>query len=130
MELPRRPKGDEYTRPGRYQELQARVRRAVAGKNVPVLFVYAFDRRARLGPFLFVDKKLVPGAPIAVASALAGVCAGLSDRGARRLATSILADYSSADPEQLVDLILGPISPVTQWDNIGFRVARTIKTAH
>ena len=25
---------------------------------------------------------------------------------------------------------LGPISPVTQWDNIGFRVARTIRTAH
>ena len=24
---------------------------------------------------------------------------------------------------------LGPIAPVTQWDNIGFRVARTIKTA-
>jgi len=43
----------------------------VAGKDVPVLFIYAFDRRTRLGPFVFVDKKLVPGAPIAVASALA-----------------------------------------------------------
>src|SRR5271157_2844269 len=71
MELPRRPKGDEYTKPGRYQELQARVRRGVAGKDVPVLFVYAFDRRTRLGPYVFVDKKLVPGAPLAVASALA-----------------------------------------------------------
>ena len=71
MELPRRPRGDEYTKPGRYQELQTRVRRGVAGKDVPVLFVYAFDRRTRLGPFVFVDKKLVPGAPIAVASALA-----------------------------------------------------------
>ena len=37
---------------------------------------------------------------------LADVSAGLSDRGARRLATSILADYASADPEQLVDLIV------------------------
>ena len=71
MELPRRPRGDEYTKPGRYQELQTRVRRGVAGKDVPVLFVYAFDRRTRLGPFVFVDKKLVPGAPIVVASALA-----------------------------------------------------------
>ena len=71
MELPRRPRGDEYTKPGRYQELQTRVRRGVAGKDVPVLFVNAFDRRTRLGPFVFVDKKLIPGAPIAVASALA-----------------------------------------------------------
>jgi formylglycine-generating enzyme required for sulfatase activity len=30
----------------------------------------------------------------------------------------------------LVSQYLGPISPVTQWDNIGFRVARTIRTAH
>ena len=37
---------------------------------------------------------------------LADVSAGLSDRGARRLATSILADYANADPEQLVDLIV------------------------
>ena len=31
---------------------------------------------------------------------------------------------------RLVSQYLGPISPVTQWDNIGFRVARTIRTAH
>ena len=31
---------------------------------------------------------------------------------------------------KLVAQYIGPISPVTQWDNIGFRVARTIKTAH
>ncbi len=37
---------------------------------------------------------------------LADVSAGLNDRGARRLATSILADYASADAEQLVDLIV------------------------
>jgi hypothetical protein len=37
---------------------------------------------------------------------LADVCAGLADRGARRLATSILADYASTDPEQLVELIV------------------------
>jgi eukaryotic-like serine/threonine-protein kinase len=32
--------------------------------------------------------------------------------------------------QRLVSSYLGPISPVTQWDNIGFRVARTIKRAH
>jgi eukaryotic-like serine/threonine-protein kinase len=37
---------------------------------------------------------------------LADVSAELSDRGARRLATSILADYASADPQQVVDLIV------------------------
>ncbi len=71
MELPRRPRGDEYTLPGQYRDLEARVRRRVDGHDVPVLFVNAFDRRTRLGPFIFVDKHLVPGAPIAVASALA-----------------------------------------------------------
>jgi hypothetical protein len=30
-------------------------------------------------------------------------------------------------PPRLVSWHLGPISPVTQWDNIGFRVARTIR---
>ena len=34
------------------------------------------------------------------------------------------------EPARLISRYLGPISPVTQWDNIGFRVARTIRTAH
>ena len=70
MELPSRPKDDLFTVPGRYRELQERVRRRVTGDDTPVLFVNAFDRRTRLGPFLFVDKRLIPGAPRAVASAL------------------------------------------------------------
>ncbi len=37
--------------------------------------------------------------------------------------------YNFTSP-RLVSWYLGPISPVTQWDNIGFRVARTIKRAH
>jgi len=41
------------------------------------LFVYAFDFRTRLGPFLYVDKTLIPGAPQAVASAL--YAAGLTN---------------------------------------------------
>ena len=31
---------------------------------------------------------------------------------------------------RLLSKYLGPVAPVTQWDNIGFRVARTIRTAH
>ncbi len=34
------------------------------------------------------------------------------------------------EPARLISGYLGPISPVTQWDNIGFRIARTIKAAH
>ena len=70
MELPRRSKGDEYTTPGRYGELQSQVRRSVRGADIPVLFVYAFDFRTRLGPFQFCDKSLIPAAARAVGSAL------------------------------------------------------------
>ncbi|MBX6314955.1 MAG: radical SAM protein, partial [Isosphaeraceae bacterium] len=70
MELPRRPKGDRYTTPGRYRELEARIRWRVAGQRVPALVCYAFDLRTRLGPYVFIDTRLIPGAPRAVASAL------------------------------------------------------------
>jgi radical SAM superfamily enzyme YgiQ (UPF0313 family) len=70
MELPQRPKDDLFTTPGRYRELQERIRTRTAGDETAVLFVNAFDRRTRIGPFLFVDMKLIPGAPRAIASAL------------------------------------------------------------
>ena len=70
MELLTRAKGDHFTRPGRYGELESQIRRRVRGHDIPILLIYAFDFRTRLGPFLFVDKTLVPGAPRAVASAL------------------------------------------------------------
>ena len=76
MELPRRPRGDEYLPPGRYKEVQDQVRRRVAGLDVPVLFVSAFDRRTRLGPYVFADMRLVPGAPLAIASTM--VAAGFT----------------------------------------------------
>lgn len=72
MELPGRPKGDQFTRPGRYQELERQIRSGVAAGETPVLHVNAFDQRTRLGPFVFVDTQLIPGAPLAVPSALAG----------------------------------------------------------
>lgn len=70
MELPARRHLDRFTAPGRYRELETRIRRRVDGSDTPILFIYAFDPRTRLGPFVFVDKKLIPGAPRAVGSAL------------------------------------------------------------
>ena len=70
MELPTRAEADRFTAPGRYRELQTRIRRRVKGNDTPILFIYAFDPRTRLGPFVFVDKTLIPGAPPAVGAAL------------------------------------------------------------
>ena len=70
MELPTRPHADRFTTPGRYRELETQIRRRVEGSDIPILFIYAFDPRTRLGPFVFVDKILIPGAPRAVGSAL------------------------------------------------------------
>ena len=70
MELPVRPQADRFTTPGRYRELETQIRRRVEGSDIPILFIYAFDPRTRLGPFVFVDKTLIPGAPRAVGAAL------------------------------------------------------------
>jgi len=70
MELPKRPKGERYERPGRYRELEHRLRQSGLGDANPALMIYAFDHRTRLGPYLFVDKWLIPGAPRSIASAL------------------------------------------------------------
>ena len=64
MELPARPHSDRFTTPGRYRELETQIRRHVEGSDTPILFIYAFDPRTRLGPFVFVDKVLIPGAPL------------------------------------------------------------------
>jgi hypothetical protein len=70
MELPIRPHTDRFTTPGRYRQLESNIRRRVEQNNIPILFIYAFDPRTRLGPFVFVDTTLIPGAPRAVGSAL------------------------------------------------------------
>jgi len=70
MELPTRDKNDMYTRPGQYGELQRRIRRRVRAEDIPALFVCSFDHRTRLGPYVFTDKLLIPGAPVAVGAAL------------------------------------------------------------
>jgi radical SAM superfamily enzyme YgiQ (UPF0313 family) len=70
MELPSRPKNDRYTRPGRYKELETRLRADPGCAEIPVLVTYAFDYRTRLGPFLFADMRLLTAGPRAIAGAL------------------------------------------------------------
>ncbi len=70
MELPSRPKNDRYTPPGRYQELEYRLRKNPETEDISALVCYAFDRRTRLGPFLFADMRLLTAGPRAIAAAL------------------------------------------------------------
>jgi hypothetical protein len=77
MELPRRAKEDRFTPPGRYGELESQIRRHVRGHAVPILLMYAFDMRTRIGPYVLTDKVLVPGALPTVAAAL--YAAGLTN---------------------------------------------------
>ena len=77
LELPQRAEADRFTAPGRYGQLESRIRRQARGCDIPILFVNAFDRRTRLGPFYLVDRSLIPAAPWAVASAL--YAAGLTN---------------------------------------------------
>lgn len=70
MELPSRPKNDRYTPPGRYNELERRLRFHPETPHIPTLVCYAFDHRTRLGPFLFADTRLLTAGPRAVAACL------------------------------------------------------------
>ncbi|HID78045.1 MAG TPA: radical SAM protein [Planctomycetaceae bacterium] len=70
MELPKRSGDDRFVAPGAYGQLERRVGQAAARHDIPVLFVYAFDRRTAIGPYVFTDKLLIPGAVSSVAAAL------------------------------------------------------------
>src|SRR5713226_8243123 len=70
MELLSRPKNDRYTAPGRYHELEHRLRFSDGVSDIPTLVCYAFDYRTRLGPFLFADTRLLTAGPRAIAAAL------------------------------------------------------------
>lgn len=70
MELPSRPKNDRYTPPGRYNELERRLRANPATADIAALVCYSFDFRTRLGPFLYADMNVLTAGPRAVASAL------------------------------------------------------------
>ena len=70
MELPKRPKGDEFTKAGEYPALRSRIRAAAAGLSIPTVVVYAFDKRTRLLPYYFSSYRMAPAGPRAVGAAL------------------------------------------------------------
>ncbi|MHC4066151.1 MAG: B12-binding domain-containing radical SAM protein, partial [Planctomycetota bacterium] len=70
MELPKRPKGDEYTDCGEYPLLRRRIRAAAEGLNIPSAVVYAFDSRTRLLPYFFTTHRMAPAGARAVGAAL------------------------------------------------------------
>ncbi len=70
MELPKRPRGDEYTRPGAYPELRRRLRTVTAALNIPTVVAYAFDKRTRMLPYVFTSHRMAPAGARAVAGAL------------------------------------------------------------
>ena len=76
MELPKRPLGDEYIRPGGYRELSQRLAANPKMRELTALIMYAFDNRTRLLPFLFADWRIIPAGVRAVADSLDA--AGLS----------------------------------------------------
>ena len=70
VELPRRPKGDEYTSPGEYPALRRRIAAMAEGLSIPTVVVYAFDRRTRLLPYFYSSHRMAPAGARAVGSAL------------------------------------------------------------
>ncbi|MFH0983649.1 MAG: radical SAM protein [Planctomycetota bacterium] len=70
MELPKRPKGDEYTKRGEYPALRERIRTAAAGLSIPAVVFYAFDKRTRLLPYFFSSHRMTPAGARAVGAAL------------------------------------------------------------
>ncbi len=76
MELPKRPLGDEYVRPGAYRELSRRLAANPRMRDLSAVLFYAFDGRTRLLPFLFADWRILPAGIRAVSDSLDG--AGLT----------------------------------------------------
>jgi len=71
MELAVRKGPDRFVAPGAYRALEARLRaRAPEFAEIPTAVVSAFDRRARLLPFLFYDSHMFPAGAGAIAAAL------------------------------------------------------------
>jgi len=70
MELPKRPLGDEYVRPGAYRALSERLAANPKMRELTALIMYAFDPRTRLLPFLFADWRIIPAGMRAVGDAL------------------------------------------------------------
>lgn len=70
MELPKRPLGDEYVRPGEFRAICRRLAADSRMRDLSALVMYAFDRRTRLLPFLFADWRIIPAGVRAVTDSL------------------------------------------------------------
>ncbi len=70
MELPKRPKGDEFTSVGEYPALRRRLRDVASRLDIPTVVSYAFDKRTRILPYIFTSHRMAPSGARAVAAAL------------------------------------------------------------
>jgi len=70
MELPKRPLGDEFARPGDYRRISERLAANPQMRELTALIIYAFDVRTRLLPYVFVDWRMIPAGVRAVADSL------------------------------------------------------------
>jgi radical SAM superfamily enzyme YgiQ (UPF0313 family) len=70
MELPKRPLGDEYIRPGAYRAITEKLAANPRMRELTAVIMYAFDLRTRLLPFLFADWRIIPAGMRAIGDAL------------------------------------------------------------
>ncbi|MCA9317705.1 MAG: radical SAM protein, partial [Planctomycetes bacterium] len=70
MELPFRSKGDELLPDGALLALRDRLKHLARGHDLTTVAAYAFDHRTRMLPFVFLDRRLIPGGVRMLASAL------------------------------------------------------------
>ena len=73
MELPFRSKGDELLPDGALLALRDRLKHLARGHDLTTVAAYAFDHRTRMLPFVFLDRRLIPGGVRMLASALLDV---------------------------------------------------------
>jgi len=70
MELPSRPAGDEFLKPGELRDIRRRLRRIAARHDLTSVIACAFDHRTRMLPFVFAATRMVPAGVRAIASAM------------------------------------------------------------
>ena len=70
MELPCRPRGDEFLRDGELTAIRRRLRRIAGEHDIASVIVCAFDHRTRMLPLVYVSTRMAPGGVRAIASAM------------------------------------------------------------
>jgi radical SAM superfamily enzyme YgiQ (UPF0313 family) len=70
MELPRRPKDDVFVPDGGFRRAVENLQGAKAAHEWSIVLAYAFDKRTRLMPFRWVDRRIVPCGVRSIAATL------------------------------------------------------------